>query len=391
MKVLLVHNYTKGFATGGEGHVFEDEARLLEDHGHRVHKLICSNSEATEASFLGKLKAFWNASWSRDGYKRMHNAIKVFQPDIVHVHNFFLIFSPSIFKAAHDLNIPVVVTLHNYRLVSPCSQLLRNNQICELCVGRNPWRIILYRCYKNSFFASLLRYRVYYLSKKIYGWDNYIDAYLSLTNFQKLKLQKSGFVSDKISVVPNFISDPISNFSSSSTGFGALFIGTVTHDKGIELLVEAWRNIDYPLTIVGDGLLRRKFDGSLPKNVKFVGLQSREKVLELLGGCAFLVMPSIWFEGLPLVILEAMAMGRPVVASGHGAMSEIVVDGYTGFHFTPGDADELRNKVHKLISNSDLRESFGINSRKLYEELYTSQVHYNNLVNVYSKFLCDIR
>lgn len=387
MRILLAHNYPKGFATGGEGHVFEDEAQILQNHGHEVYKLFCSNSEATDASLIGKLKAFINASWSQDGYRRMSQAIGQFKPDIVHVHNFFLIYSPSIFKAAFDHGVPAVVTLHNYRMVSPCSQLLRNGKICEQCVNRNPWRILLYRCYKRSFWASLLRYRIYYLSRKIRHWESYVDAFFALTSFGQNKLAESGLGAKKLFILPNCVPDPIRDKPLSSPGNYALFIGIVERHKGIENLIEAWRTIDYPLVVVGDGILRQSLQAIAPENVTFLGLQSRQDILELLKNCAFLAMPSICYEGLPLVALEGMSMGRAVIGSGHGAIAAVVKDGITGLHFIPGDVSDMRKKIQRLISNPELARKLGENGRKEYMSLYTPERHYETLIHAYEEVI----
>jgi glycosyltransferase involved in cell wall biosynthesis len=379
----MAHNYTQGFATGGEAHVFEDESRILEEKGHEVYKLYCSNSEATDSSVYGKLRAFWFAPWSPEGYSRMAKTIKEFKPEVIHLHNFFLIFSPSVFKAAHDYNVPIVVTLHNYRMVSPCSQLLRNGSICEKCVGRNPWRILIYRCYRNSFLASLLRYRIYYLSRKIHKWEKYVDNFIALTEFGKEKLIKSGLPAEKISVVPNCVADPILGEGVTDPGYGALFVGTLTVDKGVRQLIEAWREINYPLTVVGDGNLKDELERSAPDNVKFIGVQKREEVAAQFKKCSFFVMPSIWYEGFGLVNIEAMAMGRGIAVSGHGAVGSVVEDGVTGLHFVPGDVKDMQEKINRLISEPGLSKKLGLGGRDEYLQKFTPARHYQNLMKLY--------
>lgn len=313
----------------------------------------------------------------------MAKAIQAFKPDVVHVHNFFLILSSSIFKAARDHGVPVVVTLHNYRMVSPCSQLLRNGSICELCVGRNPWRILLYRCYKNSFWASLLRYRIYYLSRKIHRWERYVDAFVVLTAFGKAKMKEGGLPEDRLFIVPNCTTDPLGPNSAVPPGKGALFIGRLSAEKGMVNLIEAWRRIDYPLTIVGDGNLRSQLERTASSQVRFVGEQKIENVIQFLQDCAFLVIPSIWYEGLPLVLVEAMAQGRAVAVAGHGAMGAIVQNGQTGVHFKPGDVSDLREKVQQLIANPDLVHRLGLEGRKVYLSNFTPQKHYEALMETY--------
>ena len=239
MRVLLVHNYTGKYAKGGEGNVFEDEADLLRAHGHDVRQYKCTNAEIMEGSLLQKLRAFINAPWSQYGYRVIREQIEEFKPDIIHIHNFFFILSPSVFRAAKDAGVPVVVTLHNYRFICPCSQLLRNGRICELCINKNPWRIMLYRCYRNSFWASLFRYLVYYLSKKKYGWLDDIDGFIALTEFAKHKYVQAGLPGERIYVKPNFIADPLSNnsFSENQKEYG-LFAGRISPEKGLDNLLQ---------------------------------------------------------------------------------------------------------------------------------------------------------
>jgi len=370
--------------------VFEDEVQMLRQHGHDVATLYCSNSEATEASLWGKAKYFWYAPWSPIGYGRMAKAIEEFKPDVVHVHNFFLVFSPYVFKAAYDMQVPVVVTLHNYRMASPCSQLLRNNKICEKCVGKNPWRLLLYRCYKDSFLASFLRYRIYYLSRKRYGWGKYISVFIALTDFGRAKLIQSGLPKERVMVISNSVPE-FSNKKNDRAGKGALFIGTLSRDKGVTQLVEAWKEIDYPLTIVGTGALLSELQRIAPSQVSFVGKQSREKVAEYLADCAFLVMPSIWYEGLPLVLLEAMAMRRAIVATGHGAMASVVDDGVTGLHFIPEDLNSLKEKINEMITRPLKTKELGENGYRKYLKLYHPEEHYQKLIEVYTKSINELK
>lgn len=387
MRILLIHNYTEGFATGGEGKVFEDERKILEEHGHVVHPLICSNSEATEANLIGKAKAFWNASWSPVGYEHVAAAIKEFRPDIIHSHNYFLMLSPSIFRAAKDHHIPVVVTLHNYRLVSPCSLLLRNGRICELCVGRNPWRILLYRCYRDNFLYSMLRYRFYYLSQKFHDWHADIDKFITLTEFGRQMHIRGGIPSDKIFVKPNSCLDPLAGEDPAEPGYGALFLGTITPEKGVENLVKAWGDLDYPLDLLGEGSMRKSLEVQAPAQVRFHGVVSHSEVFNKLSQSAFLVMPSICYEGLPLVLIEALASGTPIIASRRGAMKTVVEDGVTGLLFEPDDVDDMREKVKTMINNRELRARLGRAARKRYLESYTPECTYEKLMQIYEETL----
>lgn len=385
MRILTLHNYTGNYAFGGEGKVFEDETRLLRDHGHEVCQYKCTNSEIMEAKLHKKIKAFINAPWSKSSYRTNQETIEKFKPDIMHVHNFFFILSPSIFRAAKDAGIPTVVTLHNFRFISPCSQLLRNGQICEICLNKNPWRIMLYRCYRKSFMANLFRYRIYYWGKKKYRWINDIDSFIALTEFGREKYIEGGLPAEKIYVKPNFIDDPITGGKNAPNGHGAIFVGRISKEKGLKTLMQAWLNVDYPLTVVGDGPQMAEIKSIAPKNVLFVGEKSNEEVMRAIQEASFMVFPSELYEGFPLTILEAMAAGRAVIASDLGPRGEMVHDKKTGLLFRAGDPDDLGEKAKYLADHPLHCTEMGRAARQEYLEKYTEKINYRMLIEIYEQ------
>ena len=385
MRILSVHNYPGDYATGGEGNVFEDEAKLFKRHGHIVRQYKCTNANAMSGSLLTKAKAFLQAPWSKDGYKIIKDEINRFAPDIMHVHNFFFVLSPSIFRAAKDLGIPTVATLHNYRLISPCSQLLRNGKICEVCINKNPWRIMLYRCYQNTFLANFLRYRFYYLGERKHQWINDIDAFIALTEFAKCKFIEGGLPKDKIYVKPNFLHESAENFKTQQNGYGAVFVGRISQEKGLITLLKAWQGIKYPLTVIGDGPQMNALQGLKSENVQFVGMKPHDVVMQEIKKAAFLIFPSEWYEGFGLVIIEAMASGRAILASDIGPRSELVKHKENGLLFRAGDANDLRENVRWLIANPKKCAEMGQVGRKEYLLKYTSETNYKMLLNIYEK------
>jgi len=387
VRVLIIHNYPGDYAAGGEGNVFEDEARLLREHGHGVRQFKCTNAEIMQAGPFKKIKAFIDAPWSKLGYQIILEEIEKIKPDIMHVHNFFFILSPSIFRAAKDAGVPTVATLHNYRLISPCSQLMRKGKVCEICLNKNPWRIMLYRCYRKSFLANLLRYRIYYSGKKKHGWIDDIDAFIALTKFGKEKYIEGGLPANRIHVKPNFMADPLNGRQVPQCGCGAIFVGRLSIEKGVGTLLKAWQDIDYPLTIVGDGPLRQQLEKSAPDNVRFVGFKSHQEVLALIVNSAFMIFPSECYEGFPLSLLEAMAIGKSVIASDLGPRREIVEDGVNGLLFEAGNIKELKNKIEFAIENTSLMQEMGQKARELYLKLYTPERNYKQLMSIYDKVL----
>ncbi|MBF8148507.1 glycosyltransferase family 4 protein [Winogradskyella sp. F6397] len=384
LKILIIHNYTEGFATGGEANVFQDESNLLESNGHKVRKLFVTNSEGIDSSFLEKIKFFISSPWSNYGYSIVKKELKQFKPDIVHVHNFFFILSPKIFLAIWKEKIPVVVTLHNYRLVVPCSQMIYKGKPCDICLGKNPWRILIRRCYRNSFFASLFRYRFYFLSQKKHNWWKYIDRFIALTENGKSILIKGGLPSSKIIVKQNFIEDP--KPQNIKIGHGALYIGTLTVEKGIKELIHEWQSINYPLKVIGAGELRRELtELNKNENISFLGVVPREQVIKELEDCAFIVMPSICQESFGLVNIEALSMGKPVLASWNGGMRDIIQDGENGYFIDINQFGDLKKKINHLIKNPTLLKEMGQNARSSYLLKYTSQINYELLINIYTQ------
>lgn len=384
MRILIIHNYTEGFATGGEANVFEDEASLLKERGNVVRKLYVSNSEGTESSFWQKIKFFLNAPWSHYGYNLVKKELEAFKPDIVHVHNFFFIFSAKIFLAIKEYGVPAVTTLHNFRLVVPCSQMIYKGKPCDICLGKNPWRILIKRCYRNSFFASLFRYRFYYWSQRKHNWWKHIDRFIALTENGKSILIRGGLPANKIAIKPNFIPDPLPN--ELAAGKGALYIGRLSSEKGIKELLNLWQTINQPLRILGSGPLELELRKSNRNpQISFSGVVPREKVLDEISDCAFVIVPSIWQEAFGLVNIEALSMGKPILATRNGAMRDIIVEGENGFFINLNNPDDFKRKVQSLLNNRKVLEELGKKARDSYLKKYTPSINYEILMGIYNQ------
>jgi len=391
MRILILHNYYGHYALGGEGNVFETEAAYLKDHGHEVRKFSCTNSEIMNAGITDKIAAFFRAPWSMPSYRAVRKEINRFKPDIMHVHNFFFMLSPSVFRAARDTAVPTVATLHNYRFISPCSQLLRNGKICEKCVNKNPLPILWHRCYHNSFLASLLRYRVYYSSQKSKHWLDDINSFVALTEFGRQKFIDAGFSAESIFVKPNCVGDPLTD-EPTPPGLGALFVGRLSREKGLGHLITAWQKINYPLTIIGDGPLYSELKTNNKNlNITFLGSLDREKVFDYIKKSAFLITPSIWYEPFGLVNIEAMAMARPVIGSRLAALPQIIDENKTGLLFTPADPMDLARKVRFMIENPKAVTRMGLAAREAYLKRYTIKRNYELLLNIYETTISKYR
>jgi glycosyltransferase involved in cell wall biosynthesis len=382
MKIMMVHNQYQ--QAGGEDTVFELESELLESHGHEVRKLVVDNDHIQ--GFPAKLKAALSVTYSDSSRLLMMGELDKFDPNVVHVHNFFPVLTPSIFNACKQLNVPVVHTLHNYRLICPSGILMIDGEIYERSVTGSAYWSVLKKAYRNSYLGTLAVARMVEYHKKFRTWHTAVSRFIALTQFAKDKFIEAGFPSGKITVKPNFICDPMDGQDTVNHDHraGALFVGRLCEEKGIRTLMEAWRSVDYPLTVAGDGPLYNECYCS-SGNINFVGNKSYKEISTLMNKAAFLVMPSEWYEGLPMVLVEAYAHGLPVIASDLGGLSELVLEGETGTKFPPGQSDVLASKACSLIGDITLRSSLGENARKLYERKYTPEKNYSQLIGLYEE------
>ena len=386
MRILIVHNHYGNFATEGEAQVAQAETELLRSHGHIVSKYAATNAEIEELTLAGKCQSLLQVGWSEMGYERIRAAIDVFRPDLMHVHNYWFRLTPSIFAAAKERGVATVLTLHNYRLACPAATFLRKGKPCELCLDGKGSRILHNRCYPDgSWLKSLLAYRLYNETRKRQFLVPLVDAYIALTEFGRRKAMAGGLPTEKLHVKPNFMFDPLNGGPVTTPEEGAIYVGRLSPEKGVMGLLRAWREIDYPLTIVGDGPQMagaRRAGGS---HVTFFGNRFHEDVLRLIEKSAFLVFPSEWYEGFPLTLLESMAIGRAVVATDLGARREMVRDGQTGLLYRSGDVRDLESKVRRLISDRSLCSAMGAAARQEYLAKYTPETNYQVLIRIYEE------
>ncbi|MGE4442217.1 MAG: glycosyltransferase family 4 protein [Desulfomicrobium sp.] len=381
MRILIVHNHYGNYAVGGESMVMRTEAELLSRNGHDVFVYERTNDEISKITVWGKIKAFKNICWSSEGYDAVAAHIEMFKPDIMHVHNYKFLLSPSIFKAAKDRNVATCLTLHNYRLVCPAGQFLRNGKVCEKCLSASPYRMLFYRCSSNDLIKNCAQFYLYQGTRNRKFLAPWVDAYIALTSFGKSKFITGGIPKDRIFVKPNFVN--VSCYNNSMDKHGAIYIGRLSKEKGLDLLLKAWNEIDYPIDIVGSGPLERELQRNANGNIKFHGQLEHEKCIEMIRKSAFLIFPSVCYEGFPLTILESFANATPVIASDLGPRREMIQDGVNGFLYPPNDIDMLREKVCSLIESSGLCQCMGENAKNCYLNFYSAEKNYDQLMTIY--------
>jgi len=384
MKILMAHNFYQTGSPSGENSVYQSEVELLRKKGHIVITFERHNDRLAGRTFLSL--AWQNGPstvWSSQTYRELRNLLKREKPEIAHFHNTFPQISPSAYYACLDENVPVVQTLHNFRLFCANALLFRNGRICEDCLKYGPIMGLVHGCYRNSRIYSLPVVASEYIHSFLHTYQKAVSKFIALTNFARDKFIAGGIKAGKITVKSNFVDIPQGQ---NQAGNYAIFIGRLDEMKGIEILVKAARFLpEVSWQVVGDGPLKQTMVKTATKNVSFHGLQPFSRTIDLLAHSRLLVMPSEWFETFGRTIVEAFACGKPVVASRLGAMAEIVEHGWTGLLFSPGDAEALAAAVKQLMEDKSQAEEMGQNARKTYEKLYTPDKNYEQLMEIYQQ------
>jgi glycosyltransferase involved in cell wall biosynthesis len=381
-KVLLVHNrYQKA---GGEDQVFAAETALLRRYGHKVFQYIEDNQRIEG---MGYFSLASQTIWSRRTRSKLIEMLHDIKPGIVHFHNTFPLISPSAYSACQKEGVPVVQTLHNYRLLCPSATFFRHDRVCEGCLGKTlPWPGVLHACYRGSRMQSAVVAMMLTTHKWLKTWRDQVDCYVTLTEFARRKFINAGFPPHKLSTKPNFLyPDP---GMSNNQGHYALFVGRLSPEKGLRTLIDAWQHVpEIPLKIVGDGPLmceiQRYIETRQLEQVEILGRHERQKVIEAMKGARFLVFPSECYEGFPVTIVEAFACGIPVIASRLGSVTEIVGDGRTGIKFCPGAPEDLAAKGQWAWTHVKETQAMKYEARAEYEKKYTAERNYKMLMDIY--------
>ena len=380
MKILVVHNRYQ--QAGGEDSVFRNEIELLRSGGHEVAVLEENNDKITGTA--AQIAAAAHAVWSRHGQRRMAEAIRRERPDVVHVHNFFPNFSPAIFWTCGDHGVPVVWTLHNFRIACANGLLFRDGQICEKCLGGSPLPAIRHGCYRGSRAASAAVAAMIAAHRTIGTWRHKVDRFIALTDFARDKVIAAGLPADRVVVKPNFVDIP--RLEAPSARSGTVFVGRLSEEKGVRVAVEAWRQMPHlKLTVIGDGPLRPELETTAPPNVDFIGALPPSEVYHRVAEAQAIVVPSVWYENFPMTVVEAMALGTPVIASDTGALAAIVGDEISGSLFEVGNDADLAIKVLDLFKRPERLSTMGLKARERYEQSMSPQNNLEQLEKIYSE------
>ncbi|PKQ70705.1 glycosyltransferase family 4 protein [Raineya orbicola] len=382
MKILLLHNYYT--QRGGEDGVFESERDLLLQKGHEVETLVFQNQKLQ--TFSEKIRTSFTSLYNPYSAKILAQKIKDFQPQILHIHNFWKEASPAVYYVAKRYNIPVVQTLHNFRLLCANALLLRQNQPCELCVKKTfPLAGIRYACYENRFITAQLTF-LSTIHKVLGTWKNLVSHYITITEFAKRKFLASALhlQENQISVKPNFVEDR-GEASMEDRESYFLFVGRLSVEKGVQTLMEATRLHDFALEIIGSGEMENLVREQAQNNPKIIfhGKQNQDFVLAKMKKAKALILPSICYENLPLTLIEAFSTGTPVIISDIDNLNELVTHQWNGIHFQTGSSQDLAEKIAFFEKNAN--PLWYENARKTYLASYTPEISYQKLMEIYQK------
>ena len=387
MRILFIHNSYQ--QPGGEDIVFQQERQLLEGNGHRILVYLRHNDEIRGYRLRRRATLAARTVWAWDSCGDLRALLRRNDPDIAHFHNTFPLISPAAYDTCRQAAIPVVQTLHNYRLLCPAATLFRQGGVCEECLDQSLWRGVLHGCYRHSRPATAVVALMLAAHRWRNTWTKGVNCFIAPSEFSRRKFTEGGIPADKIAVKPNFVHpDP---GCGDRSGEYALFIGRLSPEKSPFMLLAAWERLRMriPLLIIGNGPQRVFLETYAKRaslsDVRFLGQVPREEGIAALKRAKYLVFTSEWYENFPVTIAEAFACGVPVICSRLGAMSEIVADGRTGLHFTPGDAEDLAQKVEWAWTHPEQMAEMGKEARREYEAKYTAEKNYSLLMDIYQR------
>ncbi len=381
-RVLQLH--TRYRQAGGEDQAVAAERALLEAAGIEVRQVLFDNADLQESrSALGDLGLALSAVWSRAAARRVGEELASFRPQVMHVHNPFSAASPSVYSPDIRLGVPVVQSLHNYRMACPVATAYRDGHACTDCVGMPiPLPAVIHGCVRGSRAQSAVSVATLTAHRALGTYRRGIDRYLVGTAFQRDLMVRGGLPAGRMQVVPNFLEpDPGAGGDARD---GVLYVGRLAEEKGIATLLDAAARLPGRFTVIGDGPMAPQVSAAAAAgHLAYLGPLWADPMRERLRSAAALVMSSIWFEGFPMIMLEAFAAGTPIIASRIGTLPDIVEDGVTGLLVPPGDAAALAGAAEWVLGHPDEARAIGRRARTLYEERLRGPVHLAQLLDAY--------
>jgi glycosyltransferase involved in cell wall biosynthesis len=406
MKILLVNKFF--FLRGGAEASLFDTARLLRDKGHRVlffsmrhprniaspfSRYFVSPVDFSRSASVGqKLKASLRILYSFEARRMIDRLLKKERPDLVHLHNIYHQISPSILRTIKNHGLPAVMTLHDYKMVCAVYTLFNRGKVCERCARRKFTHCLSNACRWGSRSLSLLNTLEMVLHHSILGLYDLIDGFISPSLFLKDKLREMGFKGE-IHYLPHFIN--LSGYEPSPTAGGdsLVYAGRLSPEKGLFTLLRAVQRLDCRVKIFGEGPLRGGLEQQIRDlsltNVSLLGHKSQEELKREIKNSRAVILPSEWYENNSRAVIEAFALGKPVIGARIGGIPELVRDGLTGRLFEPGNSEDLRRRILELIEDPETCRRLGREARAFAERRFRPDDHYTGLMHIYGQALAQ--
>ena len=395
-KILAIHNFHRSGSASGDDQVFKSETTLLEENGHTVIRYTVGNDLFDQSNILKKMIILLGMFWSFQHYREVKNIIKKERPQIVHIHTFFPLLSPSVLYAAKRSGCKVIATLHDTRFVCPCATSLRGIDLCNECGDGHYLRMCKYGCFKESRLQSFIVACIFKYHRMRKTFYKQIDQYICLNDNQIALLTNIGFEPNKIIKKYNFVPDVFAIDkeikSEDIPQRYVVFYGRIGEEKGIRVLMKVWEELpDIPLVVMGGGPLEDEFAqwAKSKSQIYYLGYTQHEKCVSIVKGGEFVVFPSIWYEGCSMVEIETESLGKALIATDLGFSSEAIINGYNGYLVPLNDIDGFVDKVRNLWEQPQLCSALGENARKDYENKYKKEDNYQQLVHIYTNCLTD--
>lgn len=374
MKILIVHNDYGKYS--GEEAVVDKMVQMLTQMGHQVNQLRMSTASARE-SLTGKIRGFIAGIYSPSGIRAMRKALAKYQPDVVNVHNLFPFISPAALRECQKAKVPVVMTVHNFRLICPTGLFMRNGKPCTLCLQQgNEWSCIKHNC-EHSHLKSVGYAARNAVARRGKHYQQCVDRFACITNFQRQRLTQAGFDPAKLLLIPNSMDlPPEQEQLPSPTGSYVAYAGRLSSEKGIDMIIEvARRHPEIPFRLAGE-CREPHLINNLPPNLQLTGHLNPQQLAEFYRNSRFLVMASRWYEGFPMTILEAAKFSKCMIAPNHGGFTEIIGSNNQriGELFAPGNIDELEQRITDLWHNPNLSAQLGQQARTKLKTEYSTEV-----------------
>ena len=382
--------------------MFFDTAELLQKYGHQIAYFAMAspnNIPSPDADYfvpyvdlnqtrglVNQLKLAGQIIYSLEAKRKITELLEHKKPNLAHLHNIYHQLSPSILGAIKRKKIPIVMTLHDYKLTCPVYTLMRDGKICEECKGGKYYKVVQNHCTKGSRAKSVVNMIEMYLHHTVFRVYNQVDVFISPSRFLKHQIEAMGFPGNIVHL-PNFINAAGYEPQYEPQENSLVYFGRLSEEKGVATLVEAVKGLNIPLKIIGDGpqkeLLVAKCAQEKIDNVKFLGYKTGKELLEEIRRSAVVVIPSEWYENYPRSVIESFALGKPVIGANIGGIPELVNDGETGYLFEPGNSQALREKIQLVIENRQFISAMGRNARRFAETELNPEQHYQQLMEVY--------